>query len=79
MKEWLPALMRLLLFLLWLIILIATLGLLNLQSLLDRANGWLVDLTQTVYDQRTTDTSQPFEAAAAGGAPTLQTLQFQVT
>jgi hypothetical protein len=78
MKEWLPALTKLLLFLLWLIIFIITLGMLNVESLLDRANGWLVDLTQTIYDQRTTDTSQPFEAAAAGGTPAVQTLQFQV-
>ena len=78
MKEWLSALTKLLLFLLWLIILIITLGMLNVESLLDRANGWLVDLTQAIYDQRTTDVSAPFEAAAAGGAPALQILQFQV-
>jgi hypothetical protein len=78
MKEWLPALTKILLFLLWLIILIITLGIINAESLLDRANGWLVDLTQAIYDQRTTDISQPFEAAAAGGAPAAQVLQFQV-
>jgi hypothetical protein len=80
MREWIPPLLALILILLWLIILIATLGLLNLTSLLNRAGGWLVDLTQAEYNLRTIDISQPFEAGtAAGGTQTLQTLQFSVT
>ncbi len=80
MREWLSPFMKLLLILLWLIILIATLGLLNVKSLLNRASGWLVDLTQATYNARTIDTSQPFEAnEAAGGTQTLQTLQFSIT
>lgn len=80
MREWLSPFMKLLLIFLWLIILIATLGLVNLKSLLNRAGGWLVDLAQAVYNDRTIDVSQPFEAnAASGGTQTLQTLQFSVT
>jgi hypothetical protein len=80
MREWLSPLAKLMLILLWLIILIITLGLLNLKSLLNRAGGWLVDLTQADYNTRTIDVSQPFEAnAAAGGTQSLQTLQFSVT
>lgn len=80
MREWLSPLAKLVLILLWLIILIITLGLLNLKSLLNRAGGWLVDLTQADYNTRTIDISQPFEASlAAGGTQSLQTLQFSVT
>lgn len=80
MREWLPPLAKLLLILLWLIILIITFGRLNLKSLLDRAGGWLVDLTQATYNSRTIDTSQPFEAGlASGGSQSLQTLQFSIT
>lgn len=50
----------------------------NLQGLRDRAEGWLFDLTQATYNQRTIDVSQPFEAGAAGGSPSLQVLDFQV-
>jgi hypothetical protein len=80
MREWLTPLAKLILILIWLIILIITLGTVNLKSLLNRAGGWLVDLTQTDYNSRTIDISQGFEAnAAAGGTQTLQTLQFSVT
>lgn len=79
MREWLTAIEKLILILLWLIILIITFGLLNLTTLLNRAGGWLVDLTQAAYDTRTVDTSQPFEANAAGGTQALQSLQFSVT
>ena len=79
MREWLSPLAKLILILIWLIILIITLGAVNLKSLLNRAGGWLVDLSQADYNTRTIDVSQPFEAAAAGGTQTLQTLQFSVT
>lgn len=80
MREWLSPLAKLILILIWLIIFIITLGTVNLKSLLNRAGGWLVDLTQTDYNSRTIDISQGFEAnAAAGGTQTLQTLQFSVT
>jgi hypothetical protein len=79
MKEWLPAIVRVLLIIVWLLVLIITLGSVNLRSLLERARGWLIDLSQGTYEQRTVDTSQPFESSAAGGNPALQTLQFQVT
>jgi len=78
MRQWLSPLCAALWYLLWLIILIITFGLLNLTSLLDRAGGWLVDLTQTDYNTIVVDTSQPFEAAANGGSPALQTLQFRI-
>jgi len=80
MREWLSPLAKLLLILIWLIILVLTLGTVNLTALLNRAGGWLVDLSQADYNNRVIDTSQPFEAtAAAGGTQTLQTLQFSVT
>ena len=79
MRQVVSPLTALALILLWLIILIITFGLLNLTYLLDRAGGWLVDLTQTDYNAIVIDTSQPFEAAAAaGGGPALQILQFSV-
>jgi hypothetical protein len=80
MREWVSPWRRLVLLLLWLLILILTLGLVNLEALRLRAGGWLVDLTQPEYADRTIDTSQPFEAAAAaGGAPAPVALDFQVT
>jgi hypothetical protein len=80
MREWLSPLAKFLLILLWLIILIITFGMVNAKSLLLRAGGWLIDLTQADYNQRTIDTSQPFEAASAsGGSQALQTLNFSVT
>jgi hypothetical protein len=79
MKEWLPIFTRVLLMIVWALILIITLGTVNLRDLLERADGWLMNLTQSDYEQRTIDTSQPFESSAAGGSPALQTLQFQVT
>ena len=54
---------------LYYVILLVTGGLVNLTFLLDRADGWLVDLEQPDYNGRVIDVSQPFEAAAAGGAP----------
>jgi hypothetical protein len=80
MREWLPPLLRLLLVLIWLLVLIMTLGLVNLRGIRDRAGGWLMDLFQSEYERRTIDRSRPFESAAAGGgAPAPQVLQFQVT
>lgn len=79
LKEWLSLFTRVFLYLLWLIVFIVTFGQVSLQGLLDRANGWLVDLAQTEYEARINDRSQPFEAADAGGTPVLQPLQFQVT
>src|SRR5262249_43889319 len=79
MREWIPFFLKLLLLLLWLLILIVTFGTVNDKSLLNRADGWLVDLPQPEYNARTNDTSQPFEAGASGGTPALQTLQFSVT
>jgi hypothetical protein len=79
MRVWLPSWLSLLLFLLWLIILIITLGLVNLNSLLLASGGWLIDISQTDYATKVIDVSQPFEAAAAaGGMPVLQTLQFRI-
>ena len=78
MRVWVPAWLSLLLFLIWLIVLIITLGFVNLKGLLNASGGWLIDLTQPDYVSKTIDVSQPFEAAAAGGTPVLQTLQFRV-
>jgi hypothetical protein len=78
MRQWVSPLTALLLLLLWLIIFIITFGLLNLTSLLNRAGGWLIDLSQSDYDTIVVDASQPFEAAANSGSPALQTLQFRV-
>ena len=41
-------------------------------------DDWLIDLPQPTYNSWTIDTSQPFEAAAAGGVPALIQLQFQI-
>ncbi|MEO8450567.1 MAG: hypothetical protein ABI647_12280 [Gemmatimonadota bacterium] len=78
MREWVPLWCAILYLLLWLIVLILTFGTVNLQGLRDRAEGWLFDLSQATYNQRTIDISQPFEAAAAGGVPSLQVLDFQI-
>ena len=78
MRAWVSPSERLWLIILWFIILIITFGLVNLQSLLDRADGWLVDLAQSDYNSIVVDVSQPFEAAANGGSPALQNLQFRV-
>ena len=79
MKEWLSALTKFLLIFIWLLILIITLGLVNLKSLLLRAGGWLINLSQPTYESRTIDKSAPFEQAAAVGSPVLQTFQISVT
>jgi len=79
MREWIPFFLKLLLLFIWLLILILTFGMVNDKRLLNRAEGWLVDLPQPEYNARTNDISQPFEAAASGGTPALQTLQFSVT
>src|SRR5262249_51130235 len=66
-------------FILWLIILIVTLGTVNRIDLLERGQGWLVNMAQPDYDSTTIDTSTPAEAAsAAGGAPVLCTLDFAI-
>jgi hypothetical protein len=78
MRLWVPAWLSFLLFLIWLIVLIITLGLVNLKSLLNASGGWLIDITQADYVSKVIDVDQPFEAAAAGGTPVLQTLQFRV-
>jgi len=83
MKQWLSWLaqffLKLLMFLVWLIILILTFGLVNRTDLLERAHGWLVNLSQTDYDKATIDTSTPAEAAVATGSPAAQVLEFRVT
>lgn len=76
MREWLAPGVAAILVLLWLLLLIITFGALNMTSLLDRAGGWLVDLDQNTYNARTIDTSTPWEASAAGGAPVVQTLSI---
>jgi hypothetical protein len=83
MKQWLSGLSQLILtilyFILWLIILIITFGAVNRIDLLDRAQGWLVNMGQGEYNSTTIDTSTPAEASAAtGGAPVLCTLDFQI-
>lgn len=79
MRAWVPPWLSLLLFLVWLIILIITLGMVDLKKLLNASGGWLIDISQTDYATKTIDVSQPFEAAAAaGGMPVLQTLQFRI-
>ena len=83
MKKWRSWLEELILtiiyFIVWLILLIITLGLVNRSDLLDQAHGWLVNLTQADYNASVIDTSTPAEAAAAaGGAPVICTLDFQV-
>ena len=82
MKKWQSWLEQLILtiiyFIIWLILLIVTLGFVNRFDLLDRAQGWLVNLTQGEYDAATVDTSTPAEAGAAGGVPVVCGLDFQV-
>jgi hypothetical protein len=82
MKKWRSCLEQLILtivyFIIWLILLIITLGFVNRFDLIDRAQGWLVNLTQSEYNDATIDTSTPAEAASAGGAPFLCALDFQV-
>lgn len=48
----------------------------NDKRLLNRADGWLVDLSHPEYNSRI---NEPFEASASGGTPALQTLQFSIT
>jgi hypothetical protein len=83
MKQWLTWIEQLILsivyFIVWLIVLIITFGLVDRFDLLDRAQGWLVNMTQTDYTATTIDTSTPPEAAAgAGGSPVLCALNFQI-
>jgi hypothetical protein len=78
LKEVVSPLLSFFLILVWLIIFILSFGSVNLENLLDTAGGWLVNLSQASYEAATNDTSQPFEAAEAGGTPVLQPLQFQV-
>ncbi|MGE0552203.1 MAG: hypothetical protein AB7R55_02110 [Gemmatimonadales bacterium] len=79
MREWVPWWTRLLLLWLWAPIYGLTFGLVDLVHLRRRADGWLVDLPQPSYEQRTIDTSAPFEAAAAGGSPAPVPVDFTVT
>jgi hypothetical protein len=81
MKQWVSPVVAILLIILWILILIITLGTVNLkESLLEKAQGWLLNLAQSNYEQKTIDKSQSWEAAAAsGGSPVLQTLQFSIT
>jgi hypothetical protein len=83
MKRWLTWLEQLLLtivyFIVWLILLVLSLGQVDRFDLLERASGWLVNLTQGEYNAETIDVSTPAEAAAAGGTPVLCALDFQVT
>lgn len=66
-------------FILWLLILIFSFGTVNRVDLFDRAQGWLVNLSQPDYNAATIDTSTPPEAsAAAGGVPVLCALNFTV-
>jgi hypothetical protein len=78
MRVWVPAWLSLLLFLIWLIVFIVTLGFVNLKNLLNASGGWLIDIAQSDYETKTIDVNQPFEAAAAGGVPALQILDFRV-
>jgi len=83
MKQWRSWIEQLILgivyFIVWLILLIITFGLVNRFDLLDRAQGWLVNMTQADYNTATIDTSTPPEAAAAaGGSPVLCALNFQI-
>ncbi len=84
MKQWRSWLEQLILgilyFIVWLILLIVTLGSVNRFDLLERASGWLVNLTQGDYNAATIDTSTAAEAAAAaGGNPVVCVLNFQIT
>ena len=79
LREWISIFLKFLLLFLWPPIFIFSFGTINDKRLLNRADGWLVDLSQPEYNSRTNDTRQPFEAAASGGTPALQTLQFSVT
>jgi len=83
MKRWLSWIEQLILtiiyFIIWLILLIISFGQVNRSDLLDRAQGWLVNMAQSDYNAATIDTSTPAEAAAAaGGSPVLCTLNFQI-
>jgi hypothetical protein len=80
MREWVPGWLRFLLLMIWAFVLLITFGLVNLWNLRLRADGWLIDLSQPDYAQRTIDISQPFEAsAAAGGSPSPIAVTFQIT
>ena len=82
MKQWLSWIEQLILtiiyYILWLLILILTLGLVDAHYLLDRAQGWLVNMAQADYDATVIDTSTPGEAAFAGGVPVFCALDFSV-
>jgi hypothetical protein len=66
-------------FIVWLLILLFSFGTVNRIDLFDRAQGWLVNLSQTDYNAATIDTSTATEAsAAAGGAPILCALDFSI-
>ena len=83
MKRSLSFLQRIILtlvyYLIWLLILILTLGTVNRVDLLERGQGWLVNLTQSEYQTATRDTSTQAEMNAAGaGAPVLCVLDFGV-
>jgi hypothetical protein len=67
-------------FILWLLILIISFGTLNRIDLLERAQGWLVNLSQSDYNAATIDTSTPAEAASAAGATQVPcALDFSIT
>ncbi|HEX3138882.1 MAG TPA: hypothetical protein VHQ87_02435, partial [Rhizobacter sp.] len=79
-RGWLEQLILSILYLIvWLILLIFSLGSVNRFDLLERAAGWLVNMTQPDYNAATIDTSTAAEAAAAGGTPVVCALNFQVT
>jgi hypothetical protein len=73
MREWISPLMKLILILVWLLVLIITLGLVNLQQLLDRAGGWLIRLSQSTYDGRTIDSV----CSPTTGTPSVVNTQFR--
>lgn len=58
------------------IILLVTLGTADVSSLIDRADGLLVNLGQDNYESIVIDVSEPFEAAAATGSPSPVSISF---
>jgi hypothetical protein len=80
-RNWLEVLiLTIVYFFLWLLILIISFGTVNRIDLFDRAQGWLVNLSQSDYNATVIDTSTPAEAASAAGATQVPcALDFSVT
>ncbi len=76
MRQWVSENHKVILRLLWFLIFISSLGQINRIDLLDRADGYLIDLDQQPYNQYVIDTSEEWEDDMAGGSPTLVDLSI---